>query len=269
MNEGYWKYLRRISKGTKDAVLGMYIPASWWHAEGRRKMVKRLEARGFPWLKGWLFFTLTIDPDKFAGPVEAYEAGKDRIRRVIHELRERGYDIKRYASKLELQENGWPHWHLLVDTRRFIAEDMLQDIWGHGFVDVKRIKPTKWTYLFKYVVKGNEGIPQWVLDYPKRIRVFQTSSGFFSSPSPSREKKEPADDEDCESGQPETLAQKFARWATTATVRARESIRHVKTVRLVRPYRDILIDHVTRAGRVIDWFHIPLTNQQLIQCIQT
>lgn len=270
MNSGYWRYLRRLVKGAdiEDAVLAEHIPASWWHPQGRRKMVQRIEARGMPWLKDWLFVTLTVDPKLFESPRDAYDTAKDRVRRVIHELRARGYEIRRYAAKLELQGNGFPHWHLLVDTRAFIADAEVREVWGYGICQVKRIKPQKWQYLFKYVVKESHDVPQWVLDYPRRIRVFQTSVGFYDKPAPQRAKKESAPDDCAQSREPETLAQKFLRWAHTAQVRARRAIQCVGTVTLRRSFHEIILEHVASGRRVIDWFHIPLSTQQLESCIQ-
>ena len=300
MNSGYWRYLRRIAKGTEDVVLAEHIPASWWHPQGRRKMVQRIEARGMPWLKGWLFFTLTVDPKLFDSPEDAYETAKDRIRRVIHGLRERGYEIRRYASKLELQGNEYPHWHLLVDTRARIPDAEVRELWGYGICQVKRIRPQKWQYLFKYVVKFSQDVPEWVLNYKKRIRVFQTSVGFFDKPAPlgvgekrkiadvlpflilllrqviaireaaeDMRKKKAAPDDRAESSEPETLAQKFHRWARTAQVRMRRAIQHVGTVTLQRSFHEIILEHVASGRRVIDWFHIPLSNIELRKCIQT
>lgn len=268
MNENYWKYLRRLARGAEDAVMSAHIPACWWHPQGIRKMVKRLEARGFPWLKGWLFFTLTIDQKRFASETDAFEAGKDRLRRVIHQLRRRGYEIRRYAFKLELQGNGYPHWHLLVDTRDFIAEDLVTDLWGLGFADVKRIKPSKWKYLFKYVVKGGRDTPEWVLAYPKRIRVFQTSPGFFAKPAPSRGSK-PVEDENETPKKAETLGEKFSRWGVTAHVRFRVRMQTAHKVTLRQRFRDLIFDHAETGGRVIDWFNLPLNTQEIIQCIKT
>jgi hypothetical protein len=270
MNESYWKYLRRLARGTEDAVLSAHIPACWWHPQGIRKMVKRLEARGFPWLRGWLFFTLTIDQKRFASETEAFEAGKDRLRRVIHGLRKRGYDIKRHAFKLELQGNGFPHWHLLVDSRAFIPEELVTELWGLGFADVKRIKPTKWKYLFKYVVKGGKDTPDWVLSYPKRIRVFQTSPGFFSKPAPGGSAKaESDDDETAAPKKQETLGDKFKRWAVTGHVRFRVRMQSSSKVTLRERFRDLIFDHAEKGGRVIDWFNLPLNTEQLLQCIKT
>lgn len=268
MHEAYYRQLRRLSRVCKDAVLSAYIPACWWHPQGIRKMVKRLESRGFPWLRGWLFFTLTIDQKRFASEVDAFEAGKDRLRRVIHELRKRGFNIRRYAFKLELQGNGYPHWHLLVDTRDFIDENLVTELWGLGYADVKRVKPTKWIYLFKYVVKSGGDIPNWVLDYPKRIRVFQTSSGFFSKPSPARAAKV-EDGDGVEKPPAESLGQKFKRWSVTAHVRFRTRIREAQKVTLKHRFRDIIFAHAENGGRVLDWFNFPLTTREVLGLTDT
>jgi hypothetical protein len=268
MNDAYWKHLRRLSRACDDAIISAHIPACWWHPQGIRKMVKRLESRGFPWLRGWLFFTLTIDQKKFACETDAFEAGKDRLRRVIHDLRKRGFEIKSYAFKLELQGNGYPHWHLLVDSRDFINENLVTQLWGLGFADVKRIKPTKWKYLFKYVVKGGGDVPEWVLSYPKRIRVFQTSPGFFRRPAPARAAASNEDQgEETEKAPTETLRQKFHRWSVTAHVRLKHSIQCATKVTLRGRFRDLIFEHVEKGGRVLDWFNYPVSTRQLVEAI--
>lgn len=268
MSLGHWQYLRRLAEGTSQFVLSQYVPASWWHPEGRFKMVRRLEQLGMPWLKGWLFFTLTIDQERFADPQQAFEKGQDRIRRVIDRLRSRGYPIRRYFFKLELQGNGWPHWHVCVDTRRYIAEEVVEAIWGYGFVDVKRIKPTRWKYLLKYVVKGNGPIPDWVLNYPRRIRVFQTSVGFFD--------RKPVEDDDGEETtkrqlppQLKSLREKFERWETTGKVRRKAELQKVYTVELAGTFYGLFLEHVQRGGTALINLAVPLNQQEIRQWIKT
>jgi hypothetical protein len=267
MSLGKWQHLRKLAEGTSQFVISQYVPASWWHPDGRYKMLRRLELLGMPWLKGWLFFTLTVDQDRFSSPIEAFEKGQDRIRRVIDRLRSRGYSIRRYFFKLELQGNGWPHWHVCVDTRRYIAEEELERIWGYGFVDVKRVKPNKWRYLFKYVVKGNGPIPDWVLDYPKRIRVFQTSVGFFEKRGGESGDERPVERE--VSDQRGSLREKFDRWETKGRLRRRSEIEKVYTVDLVGTFYSLLLGHVAGGRRVLNHYTVPLTEEEIRTWIRT
>lgn len=252
-------YLRRMVASGEDFLLTPYSPHSWWHADGRRAMVRRLEAKGFPPLWGWLFLTLTIDPEEFTSPEgepeyeKAYEAGADRVRRMVHKLREAGYVIERYFSKLELHESGFPHWHLGVDCREYIANEEVQDAWGLGFVKTKRVKKTRdFKYLFKYVVKDNGELPDWVLDYPRRIRVFQTSVGFYGKPQ-SSSKSEPSGE-----AKKKTLRVKFSEWSVRGVVRVRELSYRGIAVDLRATYPEIFIHRVESGARALDAYHIPL-----------
>lgn len=259
-------HLRRLlSRGAgADGFLTMYSPASWWHPEGRQKMVRRLETRGFPALYGWLFFTLTCDAAKFADETAAFEAGKDRVRRVIYQLRRAGYPIRRYFFKLELHESGYPHWHLGVDCRRYIPNDDVAAAWGLGFTQTLRVRGHDWRYLFKYVVKGSGEIPAWVLDYPGRIRVFQTSSGFFGCGGARRDVPE---DLLLEVERTETavvtLRGKFERWERKALLRFRGEIMRVVVVELVRPWRETLLSMVEHGRPVIDAYNIPVDHKDI------
>lgn len=255
-------YLRRLVASGEQTILSPYLPHSWWHPEGRRSMVKRLEAKGFPPLWGWLFLTLTIDRDQFSDEVTAYEHGVDRIRRVVHRLREAGYPIARYFFKFELQEDGWPHWHVGLDCREFIHNDEVWDAWGLGFTKTLRVKRDRdFRYLFKYVVKDNGEIPEWVLDYQKRIRVFQTSAGFYGEPS------KPSADSDSTPAEPVTLRTKFVEWSTKGTVRIRETNYQAAPVRLTCTYPEIFIQRVESGARALDAYHVGLNVQSIIEYI--
>lgn len=245
-----------------DLVVGPYVTASWWQPEGRRKVIRRLERRGFPSLAGWLFFTLTVDFEEYGfSEVEAFEAGKDRIRRVIFELRELGYEITRYFAKLELHESGYPHWHLGVDTPRYIGAGTVAKFWRLGFVKVKRIRGDSWRYLLKYVVKGNGPIPDWVLDYPKRIRVFQTSVGFFDSPTPAGKKTAGS----AASGVTvRSLREKFEAWEGSALVRPAGVGHFWRRVRLREGFRRFFCELACTPGRFVDGYTIGATVRELL-----
>ena len=255
-------YLRRIHASGHDYVLAPFGPHSWWHELGRPKMVRRLEARGFPNLFGWLFVTLTIDPDLFATPEAAFEKGRDRIRRAVARLRERR-DIVRYFVKFELTEAGWPHWHLGLDCKGHIPNEELEEAWGLGFTKIKRVKkPRDFRYLFKYVTKDSagEGVPDWVLDYPKTIRVFQTSNGFFG-----QTKTRPKPDEVDEQTQPQpaTLREKWAGWRRRAVVRGRAVGFFGRPVHLRDTFTQVFLDQAESGQRPIDMYHMPVSIETL------
>jgi hypothetical protein len=259
-------YIRRLHASKADYVLSPYIPASWWDDIGARKMAKRLQRRGFPPLFGWLFVTLTVDQDEFASPVEAYVAGDDRLRRMLHALRESGYHIPRYFWKFELHKSGWPHWHLGLDTRDFIPNEVMAAAWGHGFTKTKRVtKRRDFKYLFKYICKDPGDLPDWVLDFPRRIRVFQTSAGFYGAVTQARIAKESAT-ELIEKRM--TLRAKIMHWDTLGTVRVRASMYRGVTVVLREGYISTFVGRVNEGARPIDAYHIPLTSESVERYIE-
>jgi hypothetical protein len=256
------RYLRRLMAAKEDYILSPYSPHSWWHEQGRQKMVRRLEAKGFPQLWGWLFVTLTIDAERFDSPEMAFRSGSRRIRKMVHELRGRGYEINRYFSKLELHESGWPHWHLGFDCRDYIENGIVEEAWGLGFTKVKRVeKQRDFRYLFKYVVKDAGEIPDWVLDYPKRIRVFQTSVGFYGE-QPSRQLGAEASEIQVK---PATLRQKFAQWMRRGVIRGRAVSYNGHAVELVATYVEIFIERVQSGGRALDAYHLPLNVSEIVE----
>jgi hypothetical protein len=83
---------------------------------------------------------------------------------------------------LEFHEDGYAHWHLLIEYTRRIPQDMLPEIekwWGLGRINIKRVLQRDLYYVFKYVAKGPDDLPAWVHKHKGRLRVFQTSKGFF------------------------------------------------------------------------------------------
>lgn len=265
-------YLRRLVGSGQEFLLSPYSPHSWWHPEGRRSMVRRLEQKGFPQLFGWLFVTLTIDHSEFASDDkepgqaerEAYEAGCDRIRRMMDSLRER-YSIPRYFWKFELHEDGWPHWHMGWECSSFIHNDEVADAWGLGYTKTKRVKKTRdFRYLFKYVVKGNDTIPDWVLDYPGRIRVFQTSRGFYGNTSSGS-----ASSASSSASQEEkpTLRVKFSKWDVRGVVRVRELSYRPVAVDLREAYPAIFIRCVESGARALDAYHVPLQLEDIAEYV--
>ncbi|MGJ3242527.1 MAG: rolling circle replication-associated protein [Opitutales bacterium] len=182
-------------------TLQAYHPKSWFTEEGRRKILRDLEPR-LPDVSGCLFLTLTFDPALFDEPESAYHKGKDRLRRIFEKLRKgirhEGKTVKinaPYFWKLEFQENGWAHWHLIFKTRRYLPGKALLKLWGYGRVQVKRIENDEFRYLLKYVTKGNGPLPDWFLKI-RKPRITQQGGKFLkpkskkentaSQPGPSR-----------------------------------------------------------------------------------
>jgi hypothetical protein len=158
-----------------------YNPETWFTAEGARLKARRLERMGLPDMTNWRFITLTV-ADRTSSPEDVYQRGKDRLRRFLANFRAAiGAEFK-WCWKLEFHEDGYAHWHLLIEYRKPIPPEMLPEMerwWGLGRTNVKRVKQRDLYYVFKYVSKGPEDLPPWVESYRGRLRVFQTSKGFF------------------------------------------------------------------------------------------
>lgn len=193
-----------------------YQPANWYSEIGAQKKLLQLKNKGLPSFYNWRFVTLTVDPIKFKSAQSAYEYIKQRMRYFIRDLKS-FLDLKdlNYAWKLEFQENGMPHWHLLIDYRKPINVHELTRIWKHGRLDIQRCTDKEFPYTFKYCTKSIEGLPRWFLKY-NRPRLFQ-SSGIFTQKandpdwSVSEEKEEEAE---TNFSSPETLGQRLKRYQT-------------------------------------------------------
>jgi hypothetical protein len=159
-----------------------YTPESWFTAEGARLKAARLQRSGLPDMTNWRFITLTV-ATRAISPAEAYKRGKERIRRFLARFRDAIGRSFLWCWKLEFHEDGYAHWHLLVQYTQRIPEEQLPELekwWGLGRVNVKRVKQHEMRYVFKYVAKGLDDLPPWVEQHRGRLRVFQSSRGFFA-----------------------------------------------------------------------------------------
>lgn len=143
-------------------------------------MSRRVDLR--EWIEavtaGWShrrLLTLTVDRKGttsgcrgFVGPGEAFDyvAGG----RYVAELMRR-YGFTEWIAVLELQRDGWPHWHVLVNTAwaNFgVLWKWWRDTWGIGGGDwdqrVTSSSSRAARYLTKYLSKGVGELPQWFLD---------------------------------------------------------------------------------------------------------
>lgn len=154
--------------------------------------------------KSCYMITLTVDPELFESPEEAWEYVRAErcIARFVRGLREHKYlNDRHYFYVVEFHKNGWPHWHLLLDAD-YIPHAELVAFWGtfrpkHAG-PVRGSRPPFGTVLFsapkfassdhaahyatKYVIKSPEdGWPEWVMDYTGNIFRYSVSKGFWSA----------------------------------------------------------------------------------------
>ena len=203
----------------KRTYIKEFVPCSWFHSKGIYKVLNRFWHR-LPNVAGSLFVTFTIDREamrsKGYGPAEAFDVTRDRIRRIYHKLRKgiywegKFYQIKSpYCTKVEFHddEEGWPHFHVIWLTRRFVPESLMEHLWSYGFVDVGRIQNKDFHYLLKYVCKSGK-IPEWVKDR-NMIHIFEPSRGFYL---PDHKGKEPKISKEKKPRKSFTLRQRLKKW---------------------------------------------------------
>ena len=164
----------------------------WWTPEGARANGAALAAKLTDAIKGpVVLLTLTVQPAKHGDPYTAYKWGVKTLRNVMCDLRA-AVPAPRYMWKLEVQQNDYPHWHVIIPAKwsrrqKHMAIAAILRRWRAGSgesgqgVDVRICRDAgAVAYLCKYVTKSPEW-PEWMLDRI-RIRIVQTSRGFFSGP---------------------------------------------------------------------------------------
>jgi hypothetical protein len=124
--------------------------------------------------------TLTIDPKQFASPLEAFQyVGKHRcVSLFVRDLKRAGVAMSdRWFSILEFQENGMPHYHVLLESS-WIDHKVAKRCWDkqgplrpamfgylrlskHFYGDVTHAV----RYACKYVIKAaRHPMPAWAGD---------------------------------------------------------------------------------------------------------
>ncbi|MEL6310969.1 MAG: hypothetical protein AAFQ17_01165 [Pseudomonadota bacterium] len=131
-----------------------------------------------------LVLTLTYDRTPYDSPLDLYrkQSEERHVRAFIRKLGNHLNDSLsgRWFCKMEFQKGGWVHFHLImVDVGR-IPHAKLAELWGHGFVSVKRLTPKAVRYCTKYLAKG-EDIPAFLFnERPRSIKIIRVSPGFWA-----------------------------------------------------------------------------------------
>lgn len=209
--------------GITQLRLASYEPPNWYTSRGALLMSKRLQTKNWPALNNWRFLTLTVDPHQFANSQSAYEYLAPRLRFFLRKLK-RHYHFDKYVWKLEFQTNGWPHWHILIDHKRPIPNCDLQDLWGHGITYCQRANSNAAKYLLKYIAKDSI-LPDWANHYPRTIRFFQTSLGFWQSLNSANKQPETSQ---CSNQTPKpfkTIHELLKSWQRKVMIISRHSVR--------------------------------------------
>ena len=176
---------------------------SWFCAECAKLQGLQMRRDMTRVLSSWssiLMVTLTIDPTLFPSAEAAYRWVRERrgLGRLIDRLKAKGYCSGRYVWFIEFHENGWPHWHVMIEAS-WIPHAEIEAAWGanrpdgierqpgrplFGFVDVRGKKFASGehaaNYGTKYLIKEPRyGWPEWVLDFRGRVTRYGVCRGFW------------------------------------------------------------------------------------------
>ncbi|WP_269537363.1 rolling circle replication-associated protein [Cerasicoccus fimbriatus] len=249
-------------------TLSEFIPKSWFHPRGIYKVIADITPR-LPDVSGSLFLTFTINLVEFSSPESAFDYARKRLRKLFYKLRKGvKWDGKRYqldspyCVKVEFHENGWPHFHVIFLTKRYLPSALLNHLWGMGRTNVKRISNEDFNYLLKYVTKGGD-IPEWVLK-KERIRIFQTSKDFYAVPRKQYPPKSKRDSKEANADQPEalTIEQRLVKWEHKVVFHDMNDC--FATYDLTMPYQQLLgeiVFNIALAGRYLGRGQIKITSE--------
>lgn len=147
-----------------------------------------------------VLLTLTYAAREWSSARECWHAQREGqhlplfMRRLGRAL---GEDLAgRWFAKVEFQESGFVHFHVVLLGRSFVAHDLLEACWGHGFVWVNRLTAGRIRYACKYVSKGG-AVPAFILA-ERGLRLTRSSRGFWAKEK--RGVNDGADGVDCDSG---------------------------------------------------------------------
>ncbi len=95
---------------------GPYLSAHWRVRTCQQLLRDQANCRAWP-----VFFTLTVDPDRFVNAAEAHRLLNDLIVLFVKRLRAEFGDDLAYLVAVESHANGFPHVHVLVRSHALIA----------------------------------------------------------------------------------------------------------------------------------------------------
>lgn len=164
-----------------------WLDYQWAKAFGA-KLAARLEERCTG--ERGVFLTLTYQRNEYENPRDLYRQASEKkhvaefIKRLARFL---GESLTgRWICKMEFQEGGWVHWHLIVLGVSRIEHAALSSLWGFGHVWIKRMNRQSLRYMTKYVAKG-DGLPAFLYaERPRSVKVIRTSKGFWNDPPKNR-----------------------------------------------------------------------------------
>jgi hypothetical protein len=145
------------------AVIVRPYQTSRYSPAGQKKLAKTIRKR-FIGVESGVFLTLTFDPKK-TSLTSAWANLSSLIKRTMkflktyaqREAKSKGLKVNiQYIWVIEVQRNGYPHVHVFYPSiKRLLDVHQIQQIWGMGFVFVKKLDHVKvGEYMSKYLSKG-------------------------------------------------------------------------------------------------------------------
>lgn len=102
-----------------------------------------------------VFLTLTFAENVTNIKEANYEFTKFIQRLNNHIMGKKGSYLK-YVNAIEFQKRGAVHYHCVIFNMPFIKKGIIEDIWGHGFIFINKIKESNviGLYISKYITKA-------------------------------------------------------------------------------------------------------------------
>lgn len=144
-----------------------------------------------------VFLTLTYRRDEWDDPQQLYRAASDErhVRRFMErlgQLMDQSFS-GRWLCKLEFQEGGWIHFHIILLGLTYIDHAMVAHAWGHGFVWIDRLNAGRIRYICKYVAKGGEVPAYLLIERIRSVKIVRVSPGFWGELSQPSRPREPSE----------------------------------------------------------------------------
>jgi len=172
ITSGYEKYIedlrnKAVVLRSKDDPSTAFIvrpyKSSRYSPAGQKKLAKTIRKR-FNGVDSGVFLTLTFDPRRVS-LTSAWGHLSELIKRTMNylkiyakrEAKAKGVKLNvQYIWVIEVQKNGYPHVHVFYPSiKRLIDVNQIQQIWGVGFVFIKKLEGVKiGDYMSKYLSKG-------------------------------------------------------------------------------------------------------------------
>lgn len=148
---------------------------------------QRLENRMQSFTGKALFITLTYRVDEYKNGLDLYRKQSEErhirlfIRRLSNYL---GQSLTgRWVRKMEFTKGGYPHFHLIIDSPRYIPQRDLNEIWGFGHTWINQAHWKHIKYFCKYLGK-DLNLPSWLyLERSRSVKIVAASPCFWGDKS--------------------------------------------------------------------------------------